>query len=335
MSQHLSKEKCIRMFHEEHRALFASILCGFDRVYFDPLQGNNGDKLIEMGARKLLGDLGKTVVPTPESAQAIILNGGGGKPGQLFHHIRAGHKDIIVLPSTFHSPHGELEALRGMSDASKCNLVLVARDKESYGRLYKAFGDHGSIHLSHDMAFYLEQNHLKVPRRRLNRKQDYALVVERRDAEASTCIETQRAWPIPLKAAVPTWLKRPVKRALTRRMHHDSAFARQCISQMEATGSSLPIEYGDVSDSSLFSFEDFLYLCANAREVFTTRLHVAILRSVLGLGCHLVPTGGDYRKNESVHEHSLAQQGNIRLIECSQGSSRNGSPAHACLRYKP
>ena len=48
------------------------------RVFFEPLAGNNGDILIEMGSRLALQQAGIDLAPSPVDADAVVMNGGFG-----------------------------------------------------------------------------------------------------------------------------------------------------------------------------------------------------------------------------------------------------------------
>ena len=76
-------------------------------VCFDPLHGNHGDKLIEMGSLKNLASHGRRFDAPPNSAEAIIINGSGSMNPMyqglsiLKEHIASSAREVLVLPSTF------------------------------------------------------------------------------------------------------------------------------------------------------------------------------------------------------------------------------------------
>jgi hypothetical protein len=45
-------------------------------IFFEPLEGNNGDKLIQLGSRTLLRSLGVILMREPKHAEVIVFNGG-------------------------------------------------------------------------------------------------------------------------------------------------------------------------------------------------------------------------------------------------------------------
>ena len=290
-------------------------------VYFDPMWGNNGDKLIERGSRNALERLCVQLATSPNDARVVVLNGGGamapmwGGLDALVRYIESEPEEIIVLPSSFW-PADAMHSVRHALERSSAKLTLFARERESYQRLLDVFGRAANIALGHDMAFELNARDLERLRSKTRQRTPYALVVERRDAEASTSIGVDKGWRVPFKQYVPIGLKRIVKRALHHRLAHDTEFARSCIQQLDDhhIGAEHVI-YADVSQVTEFSFGDFLAAIIDANVVFTTRLHVAIVRNIVGKPCYLQPTGGEYRKNESVFEHSMRDAGHVRLLE--------------------
>jgi len=46
------------------------------RIFFEPLEGNNGDKLIEMGSHTLLQSIDAKLVSNPKQADAIDTENG-------------------------------------------------------------------------------------------------------------------------------------------------------------------------------------------------------------------------------------------------------------------
>lgn len=48
------------------------------RVFFEPLYGNNADKLIEMSSISMLQQFGFNLVSEPQQAEIIVVNGGSG-----------------------------------------------------------------------------------------------------------------------------------------------------------------------------------------------------------------------------------------------------------------
>lgn len=301
----------------------ADAIASFQRVFFDPLRGNHGDTLIKMGSLKFLRVHGKVITDDPLSADAIVINGGAGMTemwgGSAFlrlqSYIETGAKNIVVLPSTIHVSRDRLRELAKAAHRKGCNLVLFAREQPSFSRLKEAVADKLSVCLAHDMAFFLSPDDFGVANLRRPSRKQYALVVERRDAESSTNISQPEPSKVPLKHLTPLWLKRYVKRTKIRKLVQNTEFVKKC--QQLALQEDIDFKklvVGDVSIQSLYSFDDFVSYTAHADVIFTTRLHVAILSEILNKSCYLVPSGGEWKKNESVFEQSLALSANVRLL---------------------
>jgi exopolysaccharide biosynthesis predicted pyruvyltransferase EpsI len=69
-----------------------------------------------------------------------------------------------------------------------------------------------------------------------------------------------------------------------------------------------------VGDISLLNdFRDFVNLIEGSRKVFSDRLHVAILATILGKDTILYPNS--YYKNKGVYEFSLSKYPNLKFVE--------------------
>jgi exopolysaccharide biosynthesis predicted pyruvyltransferase EpsI len=69
--------------------------------------------------------------------------------------------------------------------------------------------------------------------------------------------------------------------------------------------------YEDISKKGTLG--DFISTVANARQIHTDRLHVAITAYILGKGAALYPNR--YHKNRGVYEYSLSEDREIRFID--------------------
>jgi len=69
--------------------------------------------------------------------------------------------------------------------------------------------------------------------------------------------------------------------------------------------------YEDISKKGTLG--DFISTVANARQIHTDRLHVAITAYILGKGAKLYPNR--YHKNRGVYEYSLSEDREIRFID--------------------
>ena len=296
----------------------AAVLNKYRRVYFEPLRGNHGDDLIKMASRCFIADNNRNFTNSVSQADVVVINGGGGMTEEwgfikyIKSYILSGAKAIIIFPSSIHVNRAAIQEIVDLSLSRQCKLYVFAREIETYKRLAE-FGELES-YLSHDMAFYLKNKDVLKKYLRKVRGGGYSLVVERRDAEGRTSINKEIAYGIPLKEHIPIWMKRPVKRCLASR-NVETEFYQRCrdivISEGFGNGGIVAM---DVSSKGLVSFRRFVNTVSQADLVFTNRLHVCILRSILGKSCYLLPTGGEYRKNESIYHHSMAQIEGIKLL---------------------
>lgn len=301
----------------------ASIIHGYESIFFEPMWGNNGDRLIKEAAIAFFEDAEVNLSISPKVADAIVINGGGsmttawGGLDVLKYYLTEFDKPIIVLPSSFMLSDYELEELSNEIDKRKSPVYIFCRERNSLEKIQVLKSRNVNIELEHDMAFYLMGTDLKnkfhVPSNKING----ILVVERRDAERSTNIQPAVAYAIPFKSFIPMFLKRPVKRYLQKTHTPKTDFYNQCIRIVNETYKNLNsrrVTYLDVSEESLASFQEFVNFISTAEVVFTTRLHVAILCHLLHKPCYLKPTGGKYAKNENVYMHSLSDSSFVKLL---------------------
>ena len=275
-----------------------------------------------MGALKFLANNRKVVRYGSCSGRGLVINGGGGMAfgwgglAVLQAHLERGAREVVVLPSSFQG-EAALLRIRNTLLERRTPVTLFARERTSYQRLSATVGPYARVELAHDMALYLTRTDLGMPNK-IKSGRPYMLVVERQDAEASTATRPPCAWHVPFKRAIPVTIKRPIKRILLGRTHVESSYLDNCQRFARSRGYSCKtVVHQDVSQTSIYSFRHFLRCVAGAEIVFTTRLHVAILRHLLGLPCYLQPTGGAYAKNEDVYAHSLRQAGYVKLLDLS------------------
>jgi len=277
----------------------------FKSIYFEPLGGNHGDELIRLGALKLLKNNRCTICAEPAHAECVIINGGGGmmplwKSFQtVVNYVSSGVKNIVILPSTFQLTEDDVNELYKKLEINKVKLKIYCRENESLYRMSHNFPD---VEIAPDLAFYLSPSDVGIPHARPVDSR-YSLVVERRDTEGRTGIAKAKNYRMPLKRFIPDSLIRRGKRQILRKDFAEGPLYKKVKERLPGDSEWVSM---DVSDKSLCSFEDFVSYTYFADQVVTTRLHVAILRSIYGKSAMLVPTGGDYRKNEAVFEHSLA-----------------------------
>ncbi|OGO27517.1 MAG: hypothetical protein A2Z16_17440 [Chloroflexi bacterium RBG_16_54_18] len=301
----------------------AEIMDEFDqrRVFFEPVGGNHGDTLIELGSRFFLSKYQLDYVDRPDLADLLIINGSGSFAVELWSPGLVGLKKlaayfsalpIIVLPSSFQFLHTDFASAFLERTAP---AYLFAREAESYARIANL--DYPApvyTFLHPDMAFELRDSpFLDVLKESVQSK--HILLIERFDREATTQSIYEMNFASSVKKAVPA----PVKRFLKKGLHHirrqKSGFTSSALSRLysehpEFRG--LPVIAEDISSDVGFRFEQFLQLIAQAAVVISNRLHAAILAAMLGKTT-IILCGHPYGKLESCYEFSMKDYPNVSL----------------------
>jgi len=179
---------------------------------------------------------------------------------------------IIVGPQTYW--FRETHFLKLFLTA-KQKIYLFCRERYSYN-LLKSMNLPKNVHisLSHDTIFYLSKKDFHP------RQGAYDLICFRTDRESTLFRKT---------------------RDLIRIQENGIIDLRQ---------SKKRIVVGDIS--LLNDFGNFVNLIEGSRKVFTDRLHVAILATMLGKGTILYPNS--YYKNKGIYEFSLSKYPNIEFV---------------------
>lgn len=295
---------------------------GDDRVYFDPMWGNHGDRLIVMGSEVALATAGIRRVPDVREADRIVINGAGYRSeGEWLAHMArlVGQADgvpVMIMPATFEDPAGILSLLDHHAGSS----IIYFREQTSY-RMARDIGvrAHMDLRLDHDMAFRLRESEYLVGLHDVARSET-VLIVERTDGESVSGSRALSFGPSWLKTWVPESLKlkikREVRQASARSSGPKKGFAVASIGllgRIQSGHADLPIVAGDISRIDFCTFDQFGAYVANAAVVLTTRLHVGILAALLGKETYLVP--GVYHKMAAVYEYSLADMPGVHLLD--------------------
>jgi len=301
------------------------------RIFFEPLEGNNGDKLIEMGSHTLLQSIDAKLVPNPKQADAIVVNGGAGMTDIWLHGLGTLEKynslysetPLIILPSSFSFTKTDFPAL--FRDR-KAPALIYARERYSLKLLEDfTFPSDVRLGLDHDMAFHLKDtSYFKYLQTRETQK--HILIVERDDAERVTNTSHQPQKPN-WKRHIPWSIKRPINRHLLWKLNRRSIakqlgelglqteFAQEWHQKVlidYPEFGTLPVFAADISSPALCSFDRFSQLVADAAVVVSTRLHVAILAAILDKPTYV--KSGSYHKIQGIYEYSLPERSNIRLV---------------------
>lgn len=302
------------------------------RIFFEPLEGNNGDDLIKMGSHTLLKSIDAKLVHNPKQADAIVINGGGG----MTDNWSLGFKDIkkfsreypetplVILPSSFSFTKTDFASL--FRDR-KAPTFIYARERYSLKILEDlTFPSDVRLGLDHDMAFQLKDApYFKCLQTRESQK--HILIVERDDPERVTNTTQPRPESPNWKRKIPWSVKRPINRHLLWKLKRRSIASQLGNLGLEAPFTqewhqkvlidhpefeSLPIFAADISIPALCSFDRFSQLVADAAVVVSTRLHVAILAAMLGKPVYV--KSGPYHKIQGIFEYSLSERSNVRLV---------------------
>lgn len=305
------------------------------RAFFEILEGNNGDKLIEMGGASLLKSIGAKLVSQPHDADVIVINGGAGLTDIWSHGFQKLKNynqqfpkiPLIILPSSFLFKKTNFPAL---FDGRIAPAFIYARELYSLNILNDlTFPETIRLGIDQDMAFFL-QNSTYLKRLQSYKAQKHILIVERDDPESVTEVSSsyQPSNSNSLKKYIPWSIKRPINRyffwplkrmRLSNSLHTLNAHTaftqewQQRILNDFPDLEHLPVVAADISNPALCSFEKFNRLIAEAAIVVTTRLHVGILAAMLGKVTYL--KSGSYHKIRGIFEYSLSSQSNTHLVE--------------------
>lgn len=293
------------------------------RVYFDPLHGNHGDRLLSLAAQAMIEQAPFTLIDNPQSAEFILLNGGGSMVDGWFgleliadYSRKYPSHPLAVLPSSFRLESPDLAEIERLRTAP---MWLWAREQPSLD-LLRALepGERVTLGLDHDLAFSLSE-HAQIASLRDAPVEDTVLIVERDDWEGPT--GRRRPFSPPGLDFIPEQLRTVVRKTLLGPIRNKQdrtspfrAAAMRFVKRNCAEGSSLAPVASDISLAETCSFEDFLRHVAAARVIVSTRLHVAILGHLLGRETYLVE--GSYHKFRGVFEYSM-RQGSSRLVRWS------------------
>lgn len=292
-------------------------------IFFEPVGGNHGDTMIELGARELFKKLGLGLTHDPERAEAVLLNGSGAMGVELYDKTLGGiyqyasrfpDRPLIMLPSSFYFQGNRL----GNCFQNRTAPALVfARERYSFERIQgQDYPPNVLVGLDHDMAFQLgDSEFVRGLKQRSTSK--HILIVERFDPEAATGGTKQEVRaPREFKRALPFPVKNLVKTMIHWRRAAQTGFTPTILQRLYAHApqfQGLPVFAQDVSSPIGFTFEQFTQAIADAVVVISTRLHVAILASLLGKPTYMITGNAPYPKLKGVYEYSLADLPYVHL----------------------
>jgi exopolysaccharide biosynthesis predicted pyruvyltransferase EpsI len=292
-------------------------------VFFEPVGGNWGDALIEMGTRQVCARLGIKLDDKLAAGKNILINGSGSFGVELYHkklerlrYYAENFPDnpIVMLPSSFDfqgNRVGELFQTR------RAATVLFARELYSFAKLQtQTFLPNVNLSLDHDMAFHLRDSDF-VRALRTRCRAEHVLLVERFDLETSSGAQPSY---IPIALKIKNLLPPPVANSIRRWLHKKRTartnFTAMALSRLDKEMPqcrSLPVLARDISAPGAFTFETFVDAIVCAAAVVTTRLHVGILAALLDKPTYLYTGNAPYPKIKSVYEYSMAEMQHVRL----------------------
>lgn len=289
-----------------HKAL--TPLIKGDYILLDlPYYSNIGDILIWKGTETFLKELPGSCLgmhsketfdfhPLPTNCTILLL--GGGNFGDIWREHQEfrlevmrvyPENDIIVLPQTIFYENNEVFA----SDITKMNmhkhLTICARDNHS-AKLLKENNFKGCILTIPDMAFCIDPEKLKDST--MSSKKD-TLLLMRDDKELST-ISTDEIFP---NAEFEDWpeIRQSGEQAWQYLMTHDDSESDKFFTQ----------------DYFPKRIEQGVKFTSSYKEVYSTRLHVAILRLLQGLP--VVILDNSYGKNKNFYASWLQDSDLVSL----------------------
>jgi len=294
-------------------------------AFFDELSGNNGDDLISDGARHSISAAGLSRTNISAEADLLVVTGGAGLSsvwGGAYEQMRQytegnnNSKPLIILPSTISIETFDLPRLLGERTAPSW---IFARERMTLGRIQAGgWNATTTLAIDNDMAFHLDKS-AWLRKLKDRQKQDYLLIVERRDAEGLSG-PSDKAVPVPagMKQWIPMSIKRPIKRRLHEKQRANTPFAQwakdTAIERLELD-QAVPVRAIDASLKGLLTFEQFANIIARATAVVTTRLHVGILADLLEKPTLIIPGDAKYGKIQGIYEYSMTSHPHVELVE--------------------
>ncbi|MDJ0553025.1 MAG: polysaccharide pyruvyl transferase family protein [Microcoleaceae cyanobacterium MO_207.B10] len=296
---------------------------GQPKIFFDPLKGNHGDRLIRVGAEYVLQKLGVTLTEKFQEAEYIVINGGGyfnkfwGGGNKTLRPYRqaAPEVPIIMGPQTYKFTDAIEADFREICQLSSAPIILFARERISYNYLCQmGLPKNVEIKISPDFAFELEDSPF-IQEHQQNSRNDYILVCMRLDRESSSLwIRRLSEWKQALKKLGKSNL---LSRVLgkTQRLSRPWIWRSVCNDICNRYNlNNLPHIYKDVSLEET-DFESFCNQIEKAAFIITERLHVGVLGYLLNKPVVLVPNP-NYHKVHAIYEYSMKNSNrNVSLYE--------------------
>lgn len=260
-------------------------------VYFEPLGGNNGDNLIEMGSLEVFKRLNLTLTKDSAAADVIVINGSGDlsyhssndpieSTRQVSTMLKNNDKPVILLPSS--TKPGNAKNMAKAVAGRNAPTIVFARDEISYGLFKEYLPGNIEVLLDYDMAFGLVGSEYINNLKKVSGKNSL-LIVERFDKEGATELPLVYKAGF-LRSLMPTGIKVILKKMLLNSVHTGTPFVKQCkekVSQVFPAVKYYGIVAADISLPQNYTFDEFSKTVAQSAVVVSTRLHVCILAFML------------------------------------------------------
>lgn len=293
-------------------------------IFFEPVGGNNGDTVIELGTRELFRRLDIQVHDNRNAAEVILINGNGGVGVELHQKNFSGlrqytrgfpHTPVILLPSSFHFQGDRIGAcFQGRSAPA----LMFARDRYSLERLQgQTLPPNVQIGLDDDMAFHLRGSEL-IESLKQRSKSKHVLLVERFDVEAAPGVKPREIQVSrKFKRGLPVPIRNFVKKIIHNHRAAQTKFTPATLQRLYREApqyKGLPVIAQDISSQVGYTFDQFVDVIANAAVVVTMRLHVGILAALLDKPTYLIDANrAVYPKLKGIYEQSMTQMPNAHL----------------------
>ncbi|MBN2133421.1 MAG: polysaccharide pyruvyl transferase family protein [Sedimentisphaerales bacterium] len=288
------------------------------KIFFEPLQGNNGDRLILMGAEWALEKSGCKRAEDAQSADVILLNGSGGM-NDIWHFglnrlesYRTDYPDlpIIVGPSTYRFQGDQFKRI---CEINQTPLMFFTRDRASIDVIRQQCADaHIEVVPSHDLAFELDDSDF-IRDLRANVREKHVLIVKRGDRESlgrGVVTRVKGSW-------FPKKLRSPLSRIRNRLLSFKRRDVYKSIMADYGVAKTIPVVNQDVSTEVPFS--EFVAAIRDSTLVITDRLHVGVLAHMLNKWTVLMPAS--FGKIEGVHEMSMSGPNSRTVVYAGESRS--------------
>lgn len=287
-----------------------------DYIFIDlPYYNNIGDVLIWEGTERYLKTIShrclyktsfNNFVHKKISKDTVILMQGGGNFGDIWHEHQNFRKQIIkeypenriiILPQTIYYQNEDNLKKDAEEFSHHNNIFICARDRHSYDVFNKYFSAY--ILLLPDMAFFID---LPLKKHRTNR----VLYLKRKDKEQNLA---QMKVEIPVNVEIHDWPTYERNFNVDRVLFYSS----KLLSKLNNNWCRLWRDYYEdkiIRGSKLSIGCRFL---SNYDLIYSTRLHVAILGSLMGIQVKFIDNS--YGKNKNFYDTWLKDLDTISMID--------------------